>query len=197
MTSPGTARASSLKHAPPTLAGRPRLRQRLLAEHPAVLDLLVQPVGSLGDEVVTLDFGQAPFAGVPAHTTQPFGELVIVTGDSPVRVGPPDDGASDRWVLTGTRGRHNDCLLLFRHAFGTVTCQLGVGNIAADAHVGFLQHGDFAEVRTFSFTRPRERQQGGAAFWTTLAYSARHLNELQGIVWRGGTLCIEGLRLEP
>ncbi|QWT19956.1 hypothetical protein KPL74_19680 [Bacillus sp. NP157] len=197
MRSPGTARAASLKHAPQTIAGKPRLRQRRLADDPSVAELLAQPVGSLGDEVISLDFRHAPFSTVPPHSSQVFGELVIVTGDAAVRIGSPDDDDSGRCVLTGTRGRHNDCLLLFRHAYGTVICQLGVGNVAADAHIGFLQHGDFAEVRTFSFTKPRERLQGSAGFWTTLEYSARHLNELQGIVWRGGTVCIERIRLEP
>ena len=201
MTSAGTAaHASHLKHPSPSVASpsRPRLRQRRLVDDPSIVGHLARPMGSLGTETLTIDFRNAPFSLVPPNTLQAYGELLIVTGESTLRVGPSDSDDADRCVLTGVKGRHNDCLILFRHAYGGVLCELGVGDIAADAHVGFLQHGDFAEVRTFSFTKPRERRhQGDSGFWTTLQYSARHLNELQGIVWRGGTLCIERIRLDP
>jgi hypothetical protein len=200
MLSAGTVHAVPLKQRNPSVTSLtlPRLRQRRLAQDPSILALLAAPAGSLGGETKTLDFRGAPFAMIPAGGVRSFGELVLVAGESTLRVGCPDNEEGDRCVLTGVRGRHNDCMILFRHAYGTVTCRLGVGAITADAHVGFLQHGDFAEVRTFSFTKPRASgPQGDAGFWTTLQYSARHLNELQGLVWRGGTLCIESITLEP
>jgi hypothetical protein len=203
MMSPGTVHASPLKCSAPSIAssrppGHRRFRQRVLVENPWMLDKLARPLGSLGPEPRIVHFAQTPFSYIQPHSIQEFDELLIITGNAGLRVGAPDNGEKQRCVLTGVKGRHNDCLILFRHAYGTVTCELGVGDIAADAHVGFLQCEDFDEVRTFSYTMPRERRRhADAGFWTTLQYSARHLNELQGIVWRGGTLCIERITLEP
>ncbi|MGA7438566.1 MAG: hypothetical protein WBW32_10635 [Luteibacter sp.] len=167
-------------------------------EDPEPLKAMAHPLGSIGPSPHIVRFDHAPFSYIPPHSFKAFDEIVIITGESGVRIDAPDNGEIDRCVLTGVKGRHNDCLILFRHAYGTVTCELGVGDIAADAHIGFLQCEDFAEVRTFSYTMPRERRRhGDAGFWTTLQYSAKQLNELQGIVWRGGTLCIEQITLEP
>jgi hypothetical protein len=203
MTSPGTAHASPLKYDSPSVASQPHphrrhFRQRVLAENPWMTDLAASPLGVLGDTSVTVHFGEAPFLFIPPRTLREFGELLIITGDAGVHIGTLHRDGEDRSVLTGIKGRHNDCLILFRHAYGTVTCEFGVDVIAADAHLGFLRNGDFAELQTFSYPVPRERRsQGDAGFWSTLAYSATQLNELQGIVWRGGTLCIERITLEP
>ncbi|KJV31882.1 hypothetical protein [Luteibacter yeojuensis] len=200
MLSASTVHAVPVKQRIPRVSSPPlqKFRHRRLAQDPSILSYLAQPAGALGTHIQALDFRHAPFNLIPAGGVRAFGEMIIIAGESTLRVGCPDNEEGDRCVLTGVRGRHNDCMILFRHAYGTVTCRLGVGAITADAHIGFLQHGDFAEVRTFSFTRPREAgAQGDAGFWTTLQYSARHLNELQGMVWRGGTLCIESLVLEP
>lgn len=198
MTSPGTA-CSQLKFDSPSVASapRPRFRQRRLADDPNLLHLMAEPAGALGRTTSTVSFAAADFHEVPARSAVTLGELVIVAGDARLVITETDD-AHPRTVLTGVKGRHNDCLILFRHAYGAVTCEFGVGALGSDAHVGFLRHGDFAEVRTFSYAAPRERVSAGdAGFWTTLSFQAQQLNELQGIVWRGGTLCFGRITLAP
>lgn len=183
----------------PTRDGlRAHVRQRRLAERPSTLDHLATPLGVLGREEVDIRFSEADVRAIEPNSVTPLGELVIVTGKHGVfiePVGGPDSGIH---ALTGMHRTENDCLLLFRHAYGSVTCQLAMNDMGADAHVGFLKHKDFAEVRTFSFTGPRGAMRyEQAGFETVLNYSATELNELQGIVWRGGLLRIERIRLTP
>ncbi|UPG94083.1 hypothetical protein [Luteibacter aegosomatissinici] len=145
---------------------------------------------------MTVDFSRAGFHAIPGNTFREFEELIIFAGLNGLVISSSMDG--NRTFLTGIKGRHNECLILFRHAYGKVTCRLGVGNLGADAHVGFLTHTTFKEAWRAEYGKqPDARVPDDPAFWTDLPFAATQLNELQGIVWRGGTLCIERITLEP
>jgi hypothetical protein len=199
MMSPGTVHAS-LKCDPPTVSAAPgpkpgRKRSvREIAEHHAALGHIDQR--RLGPHGLTVEFMRARFLRVPANGCQLFEDLVLVTGNNDLIIGSSRDGSIS--YLTGVKGHHNDCLILFRHAYGKATCRLGIGNLGADAHVGFLTHGTFKEAWHATYGRqPEARSPEDRGFWTELTHEATQLNELQGIVWRGGTLCIERITLEP
>ncbi|UPG89711.1 hypothetical protein L2Y96_20345 [Luteibacter aegosomaticola] len=150
----------------------------------------------LGPHAVTVDFARAAFHNIPAGSAETFEELVIFTGKTGLVISSTADGRHQ--FLTGIKGRENDCLILFRHAYGKVSVRLGVGSLGADAHVGFLTHGTFKEAWHATYGKQLEmRMPDDKGFWTDLPYEATQLNELQGIVWRGGTLCIERITLEP
>lgn len=179
-------------------ASRSHLRQRRLAEKPSILDHLAQPLGMLGREEVDIRFTDAHVQAIEANSVTLLGELVIVTGKHGVFIEPVDGPHGEIYALTGMHRVENDCLLLFRHAYGSITCQLAMNDLGADAHIGFLKHRDFAEMRTFSFNGPRGAMRyEKAGFETVLSYRATELNELQGIVWRGGLLRIERIKLTP
>jgi len=179
-------------------ASRSHLRQRRLAEKPSILDHLAQPLGVLGRDEVDIRFTDAHVQTIEANSVTLLGELVIITGKHGVFIEPVDGPEGETYALTGMHRIENDCLLLFRHAYGSVTCQLAMNDLGADAHIGFLKHKDFAEMRTFSFSGPRGAMRyEKAGFETALSYRATELNELQGIVWRGGLLRIERIRLSP
>lgn len=197
MMSPGTAHAA-LKANTPSVAAMPRPklpgRPRLLTEHPKLADIL-QLIGgpTLGPMAVAIPFSRAPFTRIAAHDYKVLEELIIITGRSELLVCDADE----RWFLTGSKGPLNDCLILFRHAYGKVTCDLSTANLGADTHVGFLTHTHFREAWHADFAKQASPRLPTRSDWTPLPCSRTELNELQGIAWRGGTLCIERITLEP
>mgnify|MGYP004713826465 CR=1 FL=1 len=173
----------------PVVAARVHVRQRRLAEKPSILDHLTQPLGMLGNREVDIRFTDADVRAIDAHTVAPLGELVIVTGKHGVFIESVEGRHGEAYAWTGKHRAENDCLLLFRHAYGAVTCHLAMNDLGADAHIGFLKHKDFAEVRTFSYAGPRGAMRyERAGFDTVLRYRATQLHELQALVWRGGLL---------
>jgi hypothetical protein len=197
MMSPGTAHAS-LKLNSPFVASTPRPRRparpRLLAEHPKADEILGLVHGAdLGPMAITIPFSRAPFTAIAANSYQVFEDLVIITGRSELLVSDADE----RRFLTGNKGLQNDCLILFRHAYGKVICDLSTSNLGADTHVGFLTHTHFREAWHADFARQPSPRIPTRTDWTPLPCTRTELNELQGIAWRGGTLCIEQITLEP
>ncbi|QDE41102.1 hypothetical protein FIV34_18775 [Luteibacter pinisoli] len=197
MMSPGTAHAS-LKFEHPSISRRPdpprRLALRLLAEHKRIKEILaLLDRHHLGSMSVNVPFSRAPFTSIAAESFVAFEELVIVTGSSALLV----HSAGGRCFLMGNKGYRNDCAILFRHAYGKVTCDLSTTNLGADTHVGFVTHGTFKEAWHADFAKQPAPRMPGREDWSSLQCSQTELNELQGLVWRGGTLCIERIALEP
>lgn len=197
MMSPGTAYASlKVDHA--SISGRPkpppRPALRLLSKHKRIDEILRLLDGqNLGPTPVRVPFSHATFTSIAAESFIVFEELVIVTGSSGLLIHNTDE----RSFLTGNKGYRNDCAILFRHAYGKVTCELSTTNLGADTHVGFLTHGTFNEAWHADFAKQPAPRLPGREDWSSLQCSQTELNELQGIVWRGGTLCIEQITLEP
>ncbi|MDF3982698.1 hypothetical protein P3W23_11930 [Luteibacter sp. PPL554] len=186
----------------PGIASRTRLdlKQKLLATNPAILDQLARPLGELGRTGIDFRFGAGDVQSIDPYASRAFGELVIVTGKHGAFVEPMDEEANEgpeRYALIGKHRSENECLLLFRHAFGAVTCHFTVNSVGPDARIGFLRHTQFAEVRGFTVSTPSRMSRERAAFETVLRYRATELNELQGIVFRGGALGIERIILTP
>lgn len=187
----------------PGASSRPRLelKQKLLAANPTILDRLARPLGALGRERIDIRFGPGDVQPIESNASLALGELIVVTGKYGAFIEPVDMDAREddpeRYALTGKHRSENECLLLFRHAYGAVTCHFTVNSVGPDARIGFLRHTNFAEVRSFTVSTPGRMARERAGFDTTLRYSATELNELQGIAWRGGVVHIERLTLAP
>jgi len=167
-------------------------------QHPAtpLRDLVGPRLGILADEPVTDALAGAQEGAIPPQGRRDLTHLVILAGDS----GAMLEAGSDRMVLTGIRGARNDCRLLLRQAYGTVRCE--VQSAGSEAHLGFLswRHGAFEEVQTIHIQRrPLRgyRDGNGGRLITIVEYRAEPLREVHGLVWRGGLLRIESLRLTP
>lgn len=150
--------------------------------------------GILGTQRADQRFDDDHLGVVRAGDVLELPALIIVAGNADVIVEQTEDGT----VLTGRRGAANDCRLIFRHAYGRVTCTLRTVHGTGDVHIGFLEHRHFNEVQSISLQRPRGgRNDSRGTLWTTLEYHADPLCEVQGIAWRGGLLQIASISLSP
>jgi hypothetical protein len=110
---------------------------------------------------------------------------------------------NEGFMVTGTLGRNNECRLIFRHAFSRVCCDVRVPNGAAESRITFLssprqKSPRLGELHSFNLCRPLQGLRGDTGgFSTTLDYHADPLNEVQGILWRGGLLQISRISLTP
>jgi hypothetical protein len=110
---------------------------------------------------------------------------------------------NEDFMVTGTLGRNNECRLIFRHAYSRVRCDVRVPNGAAESRITFLSSPrqklpGLGELHSFNLCRPLQGLRGDAGgFSTTLDYHADPLNEVQGILWRGGLLQISRISLTP
>lgn len=163
-------------------------------ETPALRSLLEGNGGVLASRPAEQGFGDEHLGVIKAGSLLALPALVIVAGEADVIIEQSERGN----VLTGRRGSSNDCRLIFRHAYGRVQCVMRTTGSASDVHIGLLDHRRFDEVQTFCIQRPRgSRNDHRGTLWTTIEYQAEPLCELQGIMWRGGSLQIESLTLMP
>jgi hypothetical protein len=158
--------------------------------------LLGPGIGELATCPVADALASADEGSIPAHGHLVLPDMVIATGDTGALI----EFDEDRPVLTGTRGMRNDCRLLFRHAYGTVRCEVEARG--AEAHLGFLvwRGGAFEEVQTIDLQRRLARgyrDDNGGELSTVVQFHAEPLREVHGIVWRGGLLRIANLSLRP
>jgi len=113
------------------------------------------------------------------------------------------DQTKEGFMVTGTLGRNNECRLIFRHAYGRVRSDVRVPSGAAESRITFLssprqKSSALGELHSMNLCRPLQGLRGNAGgFSTTLDYRADPLNEVQGILWRGGLLQISRISLSP
>jgi hypothetical protein len=140
-------------------------------------------------------FRDAPTGALKAGGTLGLQETMIAAGSSAVIIEPTANGGC---VVTGVRGKTNECRLIFRFAYSHVLCDIRVPNGSADSRITYLRSPALDEMHSFTIGQPSQRQRGGAGgYGMTLEYHAEPLNEVQGILWRGGLLQISRIRLIP
>lgn len=133
-----------------------------------------------------------------ANKTHDLGEILVITGEEPLLIVDDDDGLALTAVHEGKPRLRSACKLLFRHAYQHVSFQVEVEDRTADAHIGLLRHTTLTEVQAFTLHRPKPlRSQEGSRLRHTIDYHAPALDEVQGIVWRGGNLRLSHIHLEP
>jgi len=126
-------------------------------------------------------------------------ETMIVAFNADVVIEAADEGC----VVTGTRVKNNECRLIFRRAYRRVSCHIRVPNGASESRITFLRSPSqkslgLVELQSFNICQPHLRQPSGAGgFSMTLDYDADPLNEVQGVLWRGGLLEISRISLTP
>ncbi len=144
-------------------------------------------------------FENAPPGTVKAGSMLQLNNTMIVAV-SDVIIEETDKGSV---VVTGTRGRNNECRLIFRRAYGHVRCDIRIPNGAAESRITYLRSPcakapGLAELHSFNICQPLQRMHGDAGgFSMNLDYHADPLNEVQGILWRGGLLQISRISLTP
>jgi len=159
----------------------------------------VPELGALASQPMDEDFREAISGTLKAGEMLQLPETMIVAVNADVVIEPTEEGC----VVTGTRGRNNECRLIFRHAYRRVSCHLRVPNGAAEARITFLRSPSqkspaLVELQSFNICPPHLRQANGAGgFSMTIDYDADPLNEVQGILWRGGLLQISRVSLTP
>ena len=140
-------------------------------------------------------FKDAPTGALKAGETLALEHTMIAAGSSTVIIEPSANGGC---LVTGVRGKTNECRLIFRLAYSHVLCDIHVPNGSADSRITYLRSPAFDEMHSFTIGQPAPRQHGGAGgYGMTLEYHADPLNEVQGILWRGGLLQISRIRLIP
>jgi hypothetical protein len=144
-------------------------------------------------EVVdALSDGQTTF--LKRGDTVALAHAMVAAGSSDVVIEATANGC----VVTGVRGKTNECRLIFRHAYSRVLCDVHVPNGSADSRITYLRSPAFEEMHSFTMGQPSQRHRGGSGgYGMTLEYHAEPLNEVQGILWRGGLLQISRIRLIP
>ena len=144
-------------------------------------------------------FAHAATRTLAANKTHDLGEILVITGEEPLLiVDDDDDGLALTAMHEGKPRLRSACKLLFRHAYQHVSFQVEVEDRTADAHIGLLRHTTLTEVQAFTLHRPKPlRSQEGSRLRHTIDYHAPALDEVQGIVWRGGNLRLSHIHLEP
>jgi hypothetical protein len=156
-------------------------------------------LGALAAHPMDESFRDAPPGTVKAGEMLELSETMIVAVSADVILEPTDDGC----VVTGTRGKNNECRLIFRHAYCHVRCDIRIPNGAAESRITYLKSPSqkspgLGELHSFNICQPLLRLRNDAGgFSMTLDYHADPLNEVQGILWRGGLLQISRIRLTP
>jgi hypothetical protein len=156
-------------------------------------------LGSLASCATDEFFHDAPSGTLKAGEMLELPETMIVAVSADVVIEPTDHGC----LVTGTRGRNNECRLIFRRAYRRVSCHIHVPNGAAESRITYLRSPSqkspgLVELQSFSICQPLQRHGSGAGgFSMTLDYDADPLNEVQGVLWRGGLLQISRISLAP
>ena len=156
-------------------------------------------LGALASRATEEVFHDAPSGTLKAGEMLQLPETMIVAVSADVVIEPTDHGC----LVTGTRGKNNECRLIFRHAYRRVSCHIRVPNGAAESRITYLRSPTqkspgLVELQSFNICQPHLRQASSAGgFSMTLDYDADPLNEVQGILWRGGLLQISRLSLTP
>jgi len=163
-----------------------------------VLSALPGSKGAAATAPYTETFDHAATRTLAANKTHDLGEILVVTGEEPLLIVDDDDGPALTVVHEGRPRLRSACKLLFRHAYQHVSFQVEVEDRTADAHIGLLRHTTLTEVQAFTLHRPKPlRIQEGSRLRHTIDYHAPALEEVQGIVWRGGNLKLSHIHLEP
>ena len=163
-----------------------------------ILSTLSEGRGATATKPYSERFDHVPSRTLAANSTHDLGEVVVLTGEEPLLIVDDDDGFALTAVNEGKPRLRNACQLLFRHAYQYVSFHIEVDSRTADAHIGLLRHTTLAEVQAFTLHRPKPlRAQEGSCLHHTIEYRAPPLEEVQGIVWRGGNLKLSHLELAP
>jgi hypothetical protein len=156
-------------------------------------------LGALASRSMEESFRDAAPGTVKAGSMLELKETMIVAVSADVIVEPTDDGC----VVTGTRGKNNECRLVFRRAYCHVRCDIRIPSGATESRITYLRSPSakapgLAELHSFNICQPLLRTHGDTGgFSMTLDYHADPLNEVQGILWRGGLLQISRISLTP
>jgi hypothetical protein len=156
-------------------------------------------LGALAPCRLEESFEKAPPGTVKAGSMLQLNDTMIVAL-SDVIIEETDHGGV---VVTGTRGKNNECRLIFRRAYCHVRCDIRIPNGAAESRITYLRSPSakapgLAELHSFNICQPLQRMHGDTGgFSMTLDYHADPLNEVQGILWRGGLLQISRISLTP
>jgi hypothetical protein len=156
-------------------------------------------LGALAAHPLEESFRDANPGTVKAGEMLELPETMIIAVSADVVIESTDDGC----VVTGTRGKNNECRLIFRRAYCHVCCDIRVPSGAAESRITYLRSPSqksqgLGELHSFNICQPRLGLRGDASgFSTTLDYHADPLNEVQGILWRGGLLQISRISLAP
>ena len=163
-----------------------------------ILSALPEGRGATATEPYTERFDHAVSRTLAANSTHDLGEVLVVTGEEPLLIVDADDDFALTAVNEGKPRLRNACQLLFRHAYQYVSFHVEVDSRTTDAHIGLLRHTTLTEVQAFTLHRPRPlRTQEGSCLRHTIDYRAPPLEEVQGIVWRGGNLKLSHIELAP
>ena len=163
-----------------------------------ILSTLAEDEGAAAAGPYTERFDHAPCRTLAPNTTHDLGEVIVVTGEEPLLIVDTDDGCALTAVNESKPRLRNACQILFRHAYQYVSFHIEVDSRTTDAHIGLLRHTTLAEIQAFTLHRPKpQRAQEGSRLQHTIEYRAPPLEEIQGIVWRGGNLKLSHIDLSP
>lgn len=155
-------------------------------------------LGRLAAQSWEENFRDASPRTLKAGETLELPETMVIAGNADVVIESTNDGC----VVTGIRGRQNECRLIFRHAYDRARCTVHVPAGAVESRITFLRSPSQslagpAELQSFHICQSHHGSRGGGSgFSTTLDYQAEALNEVQGILWRGGLLQISRISLK-
>ncbi|PTR23401.1 hypothetical protein C8J98_11454 [Luteibacter sp. OK325] len=199
-----TSAAPAVQSTPPSLPGR-RPRPGPARETERLLAFMTTPkgdsveLGALAPGPLDDVFLDASPGTIRAGEMLELPRMMILAASADVILEQTNKG----FMVTGTLGRNNECRLIFHHAFRRVRCDVRVPNGAAESRITFLssprqKSPGLGELHSFNLCRPLQGLRGDAGgFSTTLDYHADPLNEVQGILWRGGLLQISRISLTP
>jgi hypothetical protein len=164
----------------------------------SILSALPEGKGATATEPHIERFDHAASRTLAPNSAHDLGEVLVITGEEPLLIVDADDGFALTAVNEGKPRLRNACQLLFRHAYQSISFHVEVDSRSADAHIGLLRHTTLAEVQAFTLHRPKVlRGQEGSRLRHTIDYRAPPLEEVQGIVWRGGNLKLSHIELVP
>jgi hypothetical protein len=156
-------------------------------------------LGALASHAVDHALRDATPGTVRAGEVLQLSETMVVAVSADIIIEPTDDGC----VVTGTRGKNNECRLIFRHAYRHLRCDIRIPNGAVESRITYLRSPSpkspgLGELHSFNICQPMFRLRSDAGgFSMSLDYHADPLNEVQGILWRGGLLQISRISLTP
>ncbi|NID17456.1 hypothetical protein [Luteibacter yeojuensis] len=166
--------------------------------HKDILSALSVGKGATATAPHSEHFDHSASRTLAANSTHDLGEVLVITGEEPLLIVDTDEGFALTAVNEGKPRLRNACQILFRHAYQYVSFHVEVDSRTSDAHIGLLRHTTLAEIQAFTLHRPRPlRTQEGSRLRHTIDYRAPPLEEVQGIVWRGGNLKLSHLELAP